>query len=123
VYHGVATIEGILRDDVTLLDVLRGTFPSGSVTGAPKIRAMQVIDELEPVRRGPYCGAIGHIDPSGLVEFNVAIRTMIVKDGQVHVPVGGGIVADSDPAAEYEETLVKAKAMFAALGIEQVPAT
>ena len=116
VYHGVATIEGILRNDVTLLDVLRATFPSGSVTGAPKIRAMQVIDELEPVRRGPYCGAIGYIHPGGLVEFNVAIRTMIVKDGQVHVPVGGGIVADSDPAAEYEETLVKAQAMFGALG-------
>jgi para-aminobenzoate synthetase component 1 len=120
VYHGVATIEGILRDDVTLVDVLRATFPSGSVTGAPKIRAMQIIDELEPVRRGPYCGAVGYIDPSGLVEFNVAIRTMIVKDGQVHVPVGGGIVADSDPAAEFEETLVKAKAMLAALGVERV---
>ena len=119
VYHGVATIEGILRNDVTLLDVLRATFPSGSVTGAPKIRAMQIIDELEPVRRGPYCGAIGRIAPGGLVEFNVAIRTMVVKDGLVHVPVGGGIVADSDPAAEYEETLVKAKAMLAALGVEE----
>jgi para-aminobenzoate synthetase component 1 len=117
VYHGVATIEGILREDVTLLDVLRATFPSGSVTGAPKIRAMQIIDELEPVRRGPYCGAIGYISPTGLIEFNVAIRTMIVKDGQVHIPVGGGIVADSDAEAEYEETLVKAQAMFAALGV------
>jgi anthranilate/para-aminobenzoate synthase component I len=78
---------------------------------------MQIIDELEPVRRGPYCGAIGRIAPGGLIEFNVAIRTMIVKDGLVHVPVGGGIVADSDPAAEYEETLVKARAMLAALGV------
>ena len=103
---------------MTLVDVLRATFPSGSVTGAPKIRAMQIIDELEPVRRGPYCGAIGHVAPDGTAEFNVAIRTMIVKDGLVHVPVGGGIVADSDPAAEYEETLVKAQAMFGALGVQ-----
>jgi anthranilate/para-aminobenzoate synthase component I len=116
VYHGVATIEGVLRDDVTLVDLLRATFPGGSVTGAPKIRAMQIIDELEPVSRGPYCGAIGYIGGDGAVEFNVAIRTMTVKDGLVHVPVGGGIVADSDPAAEYEETLVKARAMFAAVG-------
>jgi para-aminobenzoate synthetase component 1 len=117
VYHGVATIEGLLRDDVTLVDLLRATFPGGSVTGAPKIRAMEIIDELEPVRRGPYCGAIGYIGGDGAIEFNVAIRTMTVKDGLVHVPVGGGIVADSDPAAEYDETLVKARAMFAALGV------
>jgi para-aminobenzoate synthetase component I len=117
VYHGVATIEGKLRGDVTFVDLLRATFPSGSVTGAPKIRAMQIIDELEPVRRGPYCGAIGYLAADGTIEFNVAIRTMIAKDGPIHIPVGGGIVADSDPAAEYEETLVKARAMFAALGI------
>jgi para-aminobenzoate synthetase component 1 len=120
VYHGVATIEGILRDDITFVDLLRATFPGGSVTGAPKIRAMQIIDELEPVRRGPYCGAIGYISSSGVIELNIAIRTMIVKDGLVHIPVGGGIVADSDPTAEYEETLVKAKAMFAAVGIEKL---
>jgi anthranilate/para-aminobenzoate synthase component I len=117
VYHGVATIEGKLRDDVTFADLLRATFPGGSVTGAPKIRAMQIIEELEPVRRGPYCGAIGHLASDGSMRFNVAIRTMIVKDGLVHVPVGGGIVADSDPAAEYEETLVKARAMFDALDV------
>ena len=102
---------------MTFVDLLRATFPGGSVTGAPKIRAMQIIDELEPVRRGPYCGAIGWIGPGGAMEFNVAIRTMTVKGGRVHVPVGGGIVADSDPAAEYEETLVKATAMLAALGV------
>ena len=117
VYHGVATVEGVLRDDVTFVDLLRATFPGGSVTGAPKIRAMQIIDELEPVRRGAYCGAIGYLSGDGSMEFNVAIRTMTVKDGLVHVPVGGGVVADSDPAAEYEETLVKARAMFAALGV------
>ena len=117
VYHGAATIEGVLQDNVTFLDVLRATFPGGSVTGAPKIRAMEIIEELEPVRRGPYCGAIGFLSADGHAQFNVAIRTMTFKDGLVHVPVGGGIVADSDPAAEYEETLVKARAMFAALGV------
>ena len=78
---------------------------------------MEIIEELEPVRRGPYCGAIGYLAADGGMEFNVAIRTMIVKDRLVHVPVGGGVVADSDPAAEYEETLVKARAMFDALGV------
>ena len=116
-YHGAATIEGRLRDGVSLLDLLRATFPGGSITGAPKIRAMEIIEELEPTRRGPYCGAIGYLSADGHAEFNVAIRTMIVKDNLVHIPVGGGIVADSDPAEEYEETLVKARAMFAALGL------
>ncbi|HSU69508.1 MAG TPA: chorismate-binding protein, partial [Tepidisphaeraceae bacterium] len=117
VFHGAATIEGVLRDDVGFIDLLRAVFPGGSITGAPKIRAMQIIEELEPVRRGPYCGAIGYLAGDGSMEFNVAIRTMIFREGLVHVPVGGGIVADSDPAAEYDETLVKAQAMFAALGL------
>jgi para-aminobenzoate synthetase component 1 len=117
VYHGVATIEGILRPEVTFVDLLCATFPGGSITGAPKIRAMQIIDELEPVPRGPYCGAIGYLDADGSMQFNIAIRTMVVADGLVHIHVGGGIVADSDPAAEYDETLVKARAMFAALGL------
>ena len=118
VYHGVATIEGQLRDDADFVRILRAMFPCGSVTGAPKIRAMEIIDELEPVKRGPYCGAIGYLADDGTMEFNVAIRTMIVKDGLVHIPVGGGIVADSKPEAEYEETIVKALAMFDALGID-----
>ncbi|MBC7783722.1 MAG: anthranilate synthase component I family protein [Burkholderiales bacterium] len=117
VYHGVATIEGVLRRDVTLTDILRATFPCGSVTGCPKIRAMEIIEELEPVRRGPYCGAIGWIAPDGTMELSVAIRTMIIRDNKVHIPVGGGIVADSDPQAEYDETLVKARAMFEAAGV------
>jgi anthranilate/para-aminobenzoate synthase component I len=117
VYHGVATIEGLLREDVIFVDLLRAVFPGGSITGAPKIRAMQIIDELEPVRRGPYCGAIGYLAADGSMQFNIAIRTMTIKNGLVHVPVGGGIVADSTPADEYEETLVKSKAMFAALGL------
>ena len=116
-YHGAGTIEGVLRKDVRFVDLLRATFPGGSVTGAPKIRAMQIIEELEPVRRGPYCGAIGYLGTDGTIQFNVAIRTMIAKIDQIHIPVGGGIVADSEPPAEYEETLVKARAMLAALGL------
>jgi para-aminobenzoate synthetase component 1 len=118
VYHGVATIEGTLRGDVTFVDLLRATFPGGSITGAPKIRAMQIIDELEPTRRGPYCGAIGYLDSDGSMQFNIAIRTIVVRNGTAQISVGGGIVADSDPNDEYEETLVKARAMFAALGVD-----
>jgi para-aminobenzoate synthetase component 1 len=117
VYHGAATIEGTLRDDVKFVDLLRAVFPGGSVTGAPKIRAMQIIDELETVRRGPYCGAIGYLERDGSMEFSIAIRTIILKDGLAHFSVGGGIVADSKPDQEYEETLVKAQALFAALGV------
>ena len=116
VLHGVATVEGRLRPDVTLVDLLAATFPGGSITGAPKVRAMQIIDELEPTARGVYCGAVGHVWPGGC-QFNVAIRTVTLKGATAHVNVGGGIVADSDPASEYDETLVKAAAMFAALGV------
>lgn len=119
VYHGVATIEGLLKPEICFLDILIATFPGGSVTGAPKIRAMQLIDQLEPTLRGPYCGAIGYLDSDGSMQFNLAIRTIILKDRKAHISVGGGIVADSIPAAEYEETLVKARAMFRAVGIEE----
>jgi para-aminobenzoate synthetase component I len=116
VYHGVAQVEGILRSDVGLVDILRATFPCGSITGCPKIRAMQIIDELEPVTRGPYCGAIGHVRADGSMEFSVAIRTMYTAAGKIHIPVGAGIVADSVPAAEFEETMVKSRAMVRAVG-------
>jgi anthranilate/para-aminobenzoate synthase component I len=115
VYHGAATIKGTLRAGISFVHLLRAVFPGGSITGAPKIRAMEIIEELEPVRRGPYCGAIGYLARGGAMEFNIAIRTMIAKHRLIHIPVGGGIVADSDPLAEYEETLVKARAMFDAL--------
>jgi anthranilate/para-aminobenzoate synthase component I len=121
VYHGVATIHGRLRENISFVGLLRATFPGGSITGAPKIRAMEIIDELEPVRRGPYCGAIGYLDSKGNLELSVAIRTMIAKAGQIHIPVGGGIVADSYPASEFEETLVKAKAMFQAADVAPSP--
>lgn len=117
VVHGVATIQGRLRRESTFVDLLRATFPGGSITGAPKIRAMQIIDELEPHRRGPYCGAIGVIRPDGTHTFNIAIRTIVLRDGVADVQVGGGIVADSVPSEEYEETIVKARAMFEALGV------
>jgi len=116
VYHRVATVQGDLDVGRNWFDLLRAAFPGGSITGAPKIRAMQIIDELEPVARGPYCGAIGWIGLDGSMALNVAIRTMTQLGDEVHVYAGGAIVADSDPKSEYDETLVKAAAMFRALG-------
>ncbi len=121
VYHRVATVEGDLDAGKNWFDLLRAALPGGSITGAPKIRAMQIIDELEPVARGPFCGAIGRIGLDGSMALNVAIRTMTVLGDIVHVNAGGAIVADSDPKSEYDETLVKAAAMFRALGC-RVPA-
>ena len=117
VHHGVATVAGQLRPSVGLVELLAATFPSGSVTGAPKIRAMQIIDELEPTPRGVYCGSMGRLDADGSLTLNVAIRTATLVDGVVHVPVGGGIVADSDPADEYAETIVKARAFLDAVDV------
>lgn len=119
VYHGAATVKGVLRDGIGLVDLLAATFPGGSITGAPKIRAMQIIDELEPTRRGPYCGAIGMLDADGSILLNIAIRILIIKGNDIWVPVGGGIVADSTPQGEYDETLVKALAAMSVLGIRQ----
>jgi aminodeoxychorismate synthase component I len=120
VHHLVASVRGRLRSEIGPLECLRALFPGGSITGAPKIRAMEIIEELEPVRRGVYTGAIGWADAHGNGEWNIAIRTMVVKDGTVYFQVGGGIVADSDPDAEYDETLAKARGMLRAL--EQVNA-
>lgn len=117
VYHGAGTVEGTLRDEVGLVELLAATFPGGSITGAPKIRAIEIIDELEPTRRGPYCGAIGLLEADGSILLNIAIRILIVKGEDVWIPVGGGIVADSVPEEEYEETVVKARAAMAVLGI------
>ncbi len=116
VHHLVATVEGTLRPDADVVDLLRATFPGGSITGAPKIRAMEIIEELEPTRRGVYTGAIGRIGFNGDLDLNIAIRTMVAKDGWAYFQVGGGIVADSDPAAEYQETLDKGLALASALG-------
>jgi len=121
VFHAVATVGGELRDDVTFSDVLKAMFPGGSITGAPKIRAMEIIDELEPTARGVYTGAIGFIGLDGTVCLNIAIRTAIITHGSAFVQTGGGIVADSDPQAEWEETITKARALLA--GIKAVEDT
>lgn len=115
VFHLVSTIEGVLREGVSPVTALRACFPGGSITGAPKIRAMQIIDELEPHARGVYTGAIGYFGCDGVSHFNVAIRTMVKKGREVFFHAGGGVVADSDAAAEYDETLAKARGMVAAL--------
>lgn len=115
VHHLVATVRGRLREEVDALGCLRALFPGGSITGAPKIRAMEIIEELEPVQRGVYTGAIGWVDAHGNGEWNIAIRTLVVKEGHAYFHVGGGVVADSDPAGEYLETLAKARGMLRAL--------
>ena len=116
VHHLVSTVTGELKEGLDAVDLLRATFPGGSITGAPKIRAMEIIAELEPTRRGPYCGAIGWLGGDGWMDTSITIRTYALKDGKVAFQAGGGIVADSDPAAEYEETLDKARALIEALG-------
>ncbi len=115
VFHRVAAITGRLRADAGAVDLLRATCPGGSITGAPKIRAMQIIDELESVQRGVYCGSIGYLGLDGNMVMNIAIRTMVAQHDQVHIHAGGAIVADSDPLEEYEESLAKAEGMFRAL--------
>jgi para-aminobenzoate synthetase component 1 len=115
VHHLVSVVQGRLRSDRTSLDLLRAAFPAGSITGAPKLRAIEILESLEPVRRGIYTGAIGYLGWDGGMDLSVAIRTMIAQGGWIHYGVGGGIVADSIPEAEYQETLDKAKGMEAAL--------
>lgn len=117
-FHLVSQVRGRLRDNVTATDLLRAAFPCGSVTGAPKIRAMQIIDEIETAPRGLSMGAIGYFSFDGSLDLSVAIRTMTVSDRIARFNVGGGIVADSDPALEYEESLVKARALLRALDVK-----
>jgi len=112
VHHLVSTVEGTLAEGRDALDVLRDCFPGGSVTGAPKLRAMQIIEQLEPNRRGVYCGSIGYIGFDGNMDSNVVIRTLVYSDNEVHCWAGGGIVADSDRAAEFQETMDKSSAML-----------
>jgi para-aminobenzoate synthetase component 1 len=116
VHHLVSTVSARLRAGVEPADVIRATFPPGSVTGAPKVRAMEIIDELEPVRRGPYCGAIGWIDGCGDLELSVAIRTFVATRGSLHLHVGGAVTAESEPAGEWQETMHKAARLLEASG-------
>ncbi|HMO65771.1 MAG TPA: chorismate-binding protein, partial [Verrucomicrobiota bacterium] len=115
VQHLVATVEGRLRPEVTHLAALASAFPGGSITGAPKIRAMDIIDELEPVTRGPYTGCAGYLGFNRESQFNILIRTAVVRAARAWFHAGAGIVADSDPAAEFEETEAKARGFLAAL--------
>lgn len=115
VFHLVSTVVGELAPGRNVVDLLRAAFPGGSITGAPKIRAMEIIDELEPVRRGIYTGSIGWIGYHGDIDLNIVIRTFVIKDGNAHVQVGGAVTADSIPEKEYEETLDKARALIKAL--------
>lgn len=116
VHHLVSVVRGQLRPELDAVDLLRACFPGGSVTGCPKIRSMEIIDELEPTRRGPYCGAIGFLGFNGDMDTSIAIRTAIVRGRRAYYQVGGAIVADSDPDAEYAETLDKARAFLLATG-------
>ena len=115
VHHLVSTVTGGLAGDADMFDLLRATFPGGSITGAPKIRAMEIIAEIEPSRRGVYCGAIGYLSSTGALDTSIVIRTYLALGNRVYFSVGGGIVADSDPEDEYRETLHKARALIATL--------
>lgn len=112
VYQTTASIIGKLNSRKDPVDLLKATFPGGSITGCPKIRAMQIIEELEPTRRGIYTGSLGYLSFNGDMDLNILIRTILKKEEQIYFQVGGGIVADSDPNKEYQETLIKAKAII-----------
>ena len=115
VMHIVSNVRGRLKDGIDNFEVLRATFPAGTVSGAPKVRAMEIIEELEPSRRGPYAGCLGYVSFSGNMDMCITIRTMFIKDNTIYMQAGAGIVADSDPASEYQETVNKATALFKAV--------
>lgn len=119
VMHIVSNVQGQLSADRDAFDLVRATFPAGTLSGAPKVRAMQIIDELEPVRREIYGGAVGYFSFSGNMDLAIAIRTLVIKDGKVHLQAGAGIVADSDPAAEWQETVNKGMAVMRAVEIAE----
>jgi anthranilate synthase component I len=119
VTHLVSEVTGELREGVTPFDLLRACFPAGTVSGAPKVRAMQIVSELEGYRRGPYAGAVGYVLPGGVMDTCIAIRTVVLRDGLARLQAGAGIVADSDPAAEHEECLRKLAALEAALDLAE----
>jgi len=119
VMHIVSSVEAKLKPGLGAIDVLRATFPAGTVSGAPKVRAMEIIDELEPVKRGIYAGAVGYLGFHGNMDVAIALRTAVIKDGRLHVQAGGGVVADSDPEAEWQETQNKARALLRAAEIAE----
>ena len=115
VMHIVSSLRGQLREDVDCFDALMACFPAGTVSGAPKVRAMEIIEELEKTRRGIYAGGVLYLDFAGNLDSCIALRTMVIKNGVAYVQAGGGIVADSDPASEYQESVNKSRALLAAL--------
>jgi anthranilate synthase component 1 len=115
--HIVSNVEGRLKEGFGTLDVMRATFPAGTLSGAPKIRAMEIIDELEPVKRGVYGGAVGYIGFNGEMDTAIAIRTAVIKDQRLYVQAGAGVVADSVPELEWKETMSKARAVFRAVNM------
>jgi anthranilate synthase component 1 len=117
VMHIVSQVEGEIAPDKSAFDLMRATFPAGTVSGAPKIRAMQIIAEKEPVERGFYAGALGYFGYDGNLDSCITLRTALLRDGMMYVQAGGGVVADSDPAAEYQETVNKAGALLKAAEI------
>ena len=117
VMHIVSNVKGQLGDKFDWLDVLRATLPAGTLSGAPKVRAMEIIDELETVRRGPYGGCAGYIDYSGNMDMDITIRTLVAHEGKITLGTGAGVVADSDPALEFQETLNKAEAALRAIDL------
>ncbi len=119
VMHLVSNVRGVLREGLDAFDVFRATFPAGTLSGAPKIRAMEIIDELEPVRRGIYGGAVGYFDFAGNMDTCIAIRTMVIEDGRIYGQAGAGIVADSDPASEHAECVNKSRALFQAVKLAE----
>ncbi len=119
VMHIVSNVTADLKEDLSAIDVLRATFPAGTVSGAPKIRAMEIIDELEPVKRGVYSGAVGYLSWNGNMDTAIAIRTAVIKDQQLHIQAGAGVVADSKPELEWKETMNKGRAVFRAVALAE----
>jgi para-aminobenzoate synthetase component I len=122
VHHLTSTVVGQLREGVSRIDLLKATFPGGSITGAPKVRSMEIIEELEPTRRSVYTGSIGYLSFNGDIDLNIVIRTFLVKGRRAYFQVGGAVVYDSDPEAEYQETLDKGRALFRAIGKGEISA-
>jgi anthranilate/para-aminobenzoate synthase component I len=115
VKHIVSNVRGVLKPGLDAIDALKSFFPGGTITGTPKVRSMEIINELEGMARGAYTGSLGYLGYNGNMDFNILIRSFVIKSGMAHVQVGAGIVSDSDPKKEHDETLHKAKALFSAV--------
>ncbi|MCY3007972.1 MAG: anthranilate synthase component I [Planctomycetota bacterium] len=120
VMHISSNVQGTLREDLTAMDAFRACLPAGTVSGAPKVRAMEIIDELEPTKRGPYAGAVGYFDYRGNMDTCITLRTMVIQNQRVYIQAGAGLVADSDPTSEYQETINKANALLAAVEVTRL---